>query len=542
MIKRLRKKFILTNMLLVALVLIIVFGALVGYNYQRLVRQSEEAMRTALKWSDDAPPPVFQFGASHEEEMEEQGEERRFTMVPVFVVLLDEDGGPAQVTGGNNVEVSDQVVAQAVAAATEESGAISGLNLRYLQDTDREGNSRIAFADMGWETDSLWPLIRSSLLVGALALGGFFVISLMLSGLALKPAEEAWEQQRRFVADASHELKTPLTVILTNTGILLAHSGDTIAQQQKWVEYIGDEAQRMRALVEDLLFLAKSDAGKETAPVTAPVDVSELTWSALLPFEPVAFEQGVEMESEIADQLTVQGNADQLRRLVAILLDNAVKYATNAGMYVIIDWHILSDGNPQQNQKEALKFFKKMAKKYKNNTNVIYEICNEPNGGTSWSTIKKYAEKIIKGIRTYDKKAVILVGTPNWSQDVDQAALSPVSKKYRKNVMYTLHFYAATHKEWLRDKAQAALDKGLPLFVSEFSICDASGNGGLDKAEAKKWLTFLDKNNISYMAWSLSNKAESSAFIKSGCSNTGKWYSKNLTAAGKWITNWYKKK
>ena len=336
MIKRLRKKFILTNMLLVALVLIIVFGVLVGYNYQRLVRQSEEAMRTALKWSDDAPPPVFQFGASHEEEMEEQGEERRFTMVPVFVVLLDEDGGPAQVTGGNNVEVSDQVVAQAVAAATEESGAISGLNLRYLQDTDREGNSRIAFADMGWETDSLWPLIRSSLLVGALALGGFFVISLMLSGLALKPAEEAWEQQRRFVADASHELKTPLTVILTNTGILLAHSGDTIAQQQKWVEYIRDEAQRMRALVEDLLFLAKSDAGKETAPVTAPVDVSELTWSALLPFEPVAFEQGVEMESDIADQLTVQGNADQLRRLVAILLDNAVKYAGNGGRVKLV--------------------------------------------------------------------------------------------------------------------------------------------------------------------------------------------------------------
>ena len=346
MIKRLRKKFILTNMLLVALVLITVFGVLVGYNYQRLVRQSEEAMRTALKWSDDAPPPVFQFGASHEEEMEEQGEERRFTMVPVFVVLLDEDGGPAQVTGGNNVEVSDQVVAQAVAAATEESGAISGLNPRYLQDTDRGGeNSRIAFADMGWETDSLWPLIRSSLLVGALALGGFFVISLMLSGLALKPAEEAWEQQRRFVADASHERKTPLTVILTNTGILLAHSGDTIAQQQKWVEYIRHEAQRMRALVEDLLFLAKSDAGKETSPVTAPVDVSELTWSALLPFEPVAFEQGVEMESEIADQLTVQGNADQLtvqgnadqlRRLVAILLDNAVKYAGNGGRVKLV--------------------------------------------------------------------------------------------------------------------------------------------------------------------------------------------------------------
>ena len=108
--------------------------------------------------------------------------------------------------------------------------------------------------------------------------------------------------------------------------------------------------------------------------------------------------------------------------------------------------------------------------------------------------------------------------------------------------MYTLHFYAATHKQWLRDKAQTALNKGLPLFVSEFSICDASGNGGLDKNEAKKWLTFLDKNKISYMAWSLSNKAESSALIKSNCSKTSKWTSENLTAAGKWITSWYKKK
>lgn len=222
-------------------------------------------------------------------------------------------------------------------------------------------------------------------------------------------------------------------------------------------------------------------------------------------------------------------------------IDNGVKYATNAGLYVIIDWHILSDGNPQQNQKQALKFFKKMAKKYKNNTNVIYEICNEPNGGTSWKTVKSYAQKIIKGIRTYDKKAVILVGTPTWSQDVDQAAESPISKKYRKNVMYTLHFYAGTHGQWLRDKAQTALDKGLPLFVSEFSICDASGNGNLNKTEAKKWLNFLDRNKISYVAWSLSNKGESSAFIRSNCGKTGKWSSKNLTAAGKWITNWYKK-
>lgn len=221
-------------------------------------------------------------------------------------------------------------------------------------------------------------------------------------------------------------------------------------------------------------------------------------------------------------------------------IDNGVKYATKAGLYVIIDWHILSDGNPTKNQVEALKFFKKMAKKYRKNTNVIYEICNEPNGGTSWKTIKKYAEKVIPAIRTYDKNAVILVGTPNWSQDVDTAAASPISKKYRKNVMYSLHFYAATHKQWLRDKAQKALDKGLPLFVSEFSICDASGNGSLDKTEAKRWMKFLDRNKISYVAWNLSNKNESSAFIKTSCSSTKKWYSKNLTEAGRWIVDWYK--
>ena len=132
------------------------------------------------------------------------------------------------------------------------------------------------------------------------------------------------------MADASHELKTPLTVILTNTGILLSHPEDTVAEQRKWVEYIRDEAQRMRELVEDLLFLARHDAGREPPP-DQTVDLSELLWSALLPFEPVAFEQGVELESGIQGGLTVRGRADQLRRLAAILLDNAVKYAGAQG-------------------------------------------------------------------------------------------------------------------------------------------------------------------------------------------------------------------
>lgn len=229
------------------------------------------------------------------------------------------------------------------------------------------------------------------------------------------------------------------------------------------------------------------------------------------------------------------------RKKLEKYIDNGVKYAAKAGLYVIIDWHILSDGNPAKYQNQSLAFFKKMARKYKNYTNVIYEICNEPNGGTSWNTVKKYAEKVIAGIRAYDKKAVILVGTPTWSQDVDQAAAKPVNKKF-KNIMYTLHFYAATHKEELRRKAQRAIDAGLPIFVSEFGICDASGNGALDKTEAGRWLKFLDKNKISYVAWNLSNKAESSSFIKVGCKKTSGWKMSDLTPGGSWLVKYFQRK
>ncbi|WP_294474329.1 HAMP domain-containing sensor histidine kinase [uncultured Intestinimonas sp.] len=323
MIRKLRRKFVLTNMLLVALVLLMVFAALVASNYQRLANQSRTALRAALLWSDEGPDR-FEFAAGPPEEAS------RVFMVPVFTVTLDENGEAAEVMGGGNVSVSSETVELAVALAQGEEGVIPELDLRYLRETGPDGETRIAFADRGWERSTLWSMVGSFLLVGALALGAFFLISLLLSGLALQPAERAWEQQRRFVADASHELKTPLTVILTNTGILLRHPEQTVAQQRKWVEYIREEAQRMRELVEDLLFLARHDAGRDQAPAQT-VDLAELLWSALLPFEPVAFEQGVTLESGIQSGVTVRGRSEELRRLAAILLDNAVKYAGPQG-------------------------------------------------------------------------------------------------------------------------------------------------------------------------------------------------------------------
>lgn len=221
-------------------------------------------------------------------------------------------------------------------------------------------------------------------------------------------------------------------------------------------------------------------------------------------------------------------------------VDEGVKYATQLGMYVIIDWHILSDGNPKTNQKQATAFFTRMAKKYAKKTNVIYEICNEPNGSVTWEKdIKPYAKKMYQVIRKYDKKGIIIVGTPNWSQDVDVVAKSPL--KGVENVMYALHFYAATHTDWLRSKVTTALSAGLPIYVSEFSICDSSGSGRIDTSSAAKWMKLIRKYKLPYAAWNVSNKAETSSLIKSSCSKTGTIKSSDLSKTGKWLVKEFKK-
>ncbi len=329
MIKKLRQKFIFTNMLLVSLVLMIVFGVLLGTNYRRLVSQSETAMRFALDWKDR--PPKLEIGGPRSDSENENVEPSKFSIVPVFSVLLNKNGTVSTLQT-NTVTVSDQVLAQAVQEAQlgrDNMGVISSLNLRYLRQTGFYG-TRIAFADTTWETDSLLSLVRSSLLVGAVALICFFLISLFLSKIALRPVERAWEQQRRFVADASHELRTPITVILTNAGILLSHPKDTIEAQAKWVAYIQSEAQQMKGLVEDLLFLARND---HTRPPVSPesLSMSDLVTGCLLAFESVAFEKGVTLESSISPDVSVRGNPEQLRRLAVILLDNACKYVSDGG-------------------------------------------------------------------------------------------------------------------------------------------------------------------------------------------------------------------
>lgn len=220
------------------------------------------------------------------------------------------------------------------------------------------------------------------------------------------------------------------------------------------------------------------------------------------------------------------------------LLEKGVDICIKLDMYVIIDWHVLNPGDPSKYTNEAKSFFETVSKRYAKYPNVIYEICNEPNGGASWSgNIKPYAEKIIPVIRKNAPNSVIIVGTPTWSQEIDKPLSDPLSYK---NVMYAFHFYAATHAG-LRSNVENCVAQGLPVFVSEFGTCDASGGGANDFNETQKWLSYFDKQGISYCNWSICNKDETCSVLRPGTSANGNWSESNLTENGKWIHNWLKK-
>ena len=216
------------------------------------------------------------------------------------------------------------------------------------------------------------------------------------------------------------------------------------------------------------------------------------------------------------------------RQLIA-----AVDAAIAADMYVIIDWHILSDGNPSAHTEEAAAFFREMTARYGDNPAVLYEICNEPNGNVTWQRdVKPYAETVVSAIREKAPKSVILIGSPTWSQDIHEAAADPVKGT---NLMYTLHFYAGTHGASLRQRIDDALKKGLPVFVSEWGTSRADGSGGVFLDESAEWLDFLAARGISWANWSLCDKDETSAALRPGAPNDRAWTEGDLTASGRFV-------
>ncbi|MDI9522241.1 MAG: glycoside hydrolase family 5 protein [Bacteroidota bacterium] len=203
---------------------------------------------------------------------------------------------------------------------------------------------------------------------------------------------------------------------------------------------------------------------------------------------------------------------------------SVIDAAIENGIYVIIDWH-----SHTIRTKEAVQFFSAMARKYKDYPNIIYEIFNEP-VDDSWETVKAYSEEVIKTIRAFDKSNVILVGSPHWSQDVHIVADNPLVGF--ENIMYTLHFYAATHHQFLRDRANYAISKGIPIFVSECAGMEATGDGAINYNEWQTWLNWMAENHISWIAWSIADKDETCSMLLPSASSTGKWEDEELKEWG----------
>ena len=221
------------------------------------------------------------------------------------------------------------------------------------------------------------------------------------------------------------------------------------------------------------------------------------------------------------------GNKAQLKKIV----ENGIEYATNLGLYVIVDWHV-HNFNPQQWKSDAKAFLSEISKKYANYGNVLYEICNEPTSSPWNSAIKPYAEEIIPAIRSNAPDSVIIVGTNTWSQDIEEPLANPLSFK---NVMYSFHFYANTHTDSYRNRVQNCIERGLPVFITEFGTCDASGNGGFNPGESRKWFDLCQKYNISHMNWSLSSKSETASAIQPWCSKTADWSESDLSESGRLV-------
>ena len=226
-------------------------------------------------------------------------------------------------------------------------------------------------------------------------------------------------------------------------------------------------------------------------------------------------------------------------------IDNAVSIARDLGMYVVIDWHVHDayggTANPNTWKSSAINFFEKYASKYKSYGNVLYEICNEP-VNTPWydgsgNDLYSYANAIVPIIRKYTN-AIVIVGTNTWSQEPDEVASHKLSYA---NTMYTVHFYSATHiggdGNWVYDNVKSALRSGVPVFCSEFGICDASGNGSYNTDSANKWMQLFDEYSISFFCWHLSNKGESSAYLKTSCSKLSGWTDSDLSTTGTWFKN-----
>ncbi len=312
MIKRLKIKFVCIFMIIVTVMLGVIFGTVISMTYRNIEQHSISAMRDAAALPD---PPA----------MPPKGPES--LAIPHFSLIVTPDGEFIAEDNGM-FELSDEeylnTLFEYAESQDEESGTVPGTSLRYFRNKTPMGNSYI-FTDISAESDMLEGLYKTSIIIGIIAFILFFIISIFLANRAVRPVEEAWKKQKQFIADASHELKTPLTVITTNAELM--QSEESVESRKKFTDNILAMSKQMRGLVESMLEIARLDNGGLEKEFSV-FDLSETVSDAVLPFEALFFEKEQNFSSEIETGIRINGNSEQIKQVVDILLDNANKYAS----------------------------------------------------------------------------------------------------------------------------------------------------------------------------------------------------------------------
>ena len=327
MLKKLQTKFILILMSFVSVILLSVFGVVCCSNYIHDKKDVEQSLEMALRLKDK------DFSISF-------GNSRNFNGNS-FVIYTDSNY-EYMITSRSvwNIYAEDAQSLIESVKNKDDIGILKKLGFAYKKEkitnyqvdenTIIPSGYAVAFVDVSHMQSSFQRMLIISIQIGSSVLLVFFILSCILSKWALKPVEQAWDKQKQFVADASHELKTPLTVILADSDVLINHSTETISSQKQWIESIQSEANRMRKLVEDMLFLAKNDANRIEISMQN-CSLSDICFHCVLPFESIALEKGIDLIDEVEENIEVHGNESQLKQLILIFLDNAIKYTPSGG-------------------------------------------------------------------------------------------------------------------------------------------------------------------------------------------------------------------
>lgn len=343
MIKKTRNQFVLMNVASITLILLIVFGALIISTYNKnntdISSSLQETTNRAIAGAQlhdanpdngDLPPtgsPNADSGLPPGGEIAlPQNSNAPLSRLSSFVIIANSDGSYSDaISDYSELDLNYEDILLATQKQGNLSGKLDGYSYHYHVVQDN-GLYFYAYVDTTIITSSFQRLLLTSLLLGLGGLILVFLASLYLSNWILKPVIQSWNQQKQFIADASHELKTPLTVIMANNQILKAHPDSTIREQQRWIDSTAQESLDMQQLIGDMLFLAKHDQAKQEE-VKSTISISDILLNCALGFEPIAFQKNIILDTNIDPDIEINGNPAQLKQLFTIFIDNACKYS-----------------------------------------------------------------------------------------------------------------------------------------------------------------------------------------------------------------------